>query len=114
MQKFTNWLRDHLPTNETGSKQDLSSIGAKIFGRERRVGDRRAFKAKAATQSQKTDAAGENALIRNRFVREETNTQDKLSILDDSLIDSGEAGGIDPYNTGRFDRSKNWDNRFRK
>ncbi len=57
---------------------------------------------------------GKNVLIRNRYVREETGTHETLKILDDSLVDSGEETGIDPYNTGGFDRSKNWNNRFRK
>ena len=56
----------------------------------------------------------ENVLIRNKYVREDTGTHETLKILDDSLADSGEETGIDPYNTGGFDRSKNWNNRFRK
>jgi len=57
---------------------------------------------------------GKNKLIRNRYIREDTGTHETLKILDDSLVDSGEEPGIDPYNTGGFDRSKNWNNRFRK
>lgn len=57
---------------------------------------------------------GKNILIRNKYVREDTGTHETLTILDDSLVDSGEETGIDPYNTGGFDRSKNWNNRFRK
>ncbi len=57
---------------------------------------------------------GKNVLIRNKYVREDTGTHETLKILDDSLVDSGEESGIDPYNTGGFDRSKNWNNRFRK
>ena len=52
-------------------------------------------------------------LIRNRYVREDTGTHETLTILDDSMIDSGEETGFDPYNTGDFDRSKNWERRFR-
>lgn len=56
-----------------------------------------------------------NVLIRNKYVREETGTHETLKILDDSLVDSGEETGIDPYNTGGFDRSRNWEaRRFRK
>jgi len=58
--------------------------------------------------------AGKNVLIRNKFVREDTGTHETLKILDDSLVDSGEEPGLDPYNTGEFDRSKNWDRRFGK
>lgn len=54
---------------------------------------------------------GKNVLIRNRYVREDTGTHETLKILDDSMIDSDEDAGFDPYNTGQFDRSKNWDKR---
>lgn len=57
---------------------------------------------------------GKNVLVRKRYVREETGTHEKLKILDDSIVDSGEETGLDPYNTGSFDRSKKWDQRFRK
>lgn len=54
-----------------------------------------------------------NRLIRNKFLREDTGTHETLKILDDSIIDSGEEEGFDPYNTGDFDRSRNWERRFR-
>lgn len=57
---------------------------------------------------------GKNVLIRSKYVREDTGTHETLKILDESLVESGEESGIDPYNTGGFDRSKNWNNRFRK
>ena len=57
---------------------------------------------------------GKNVLVRKRFVREDTGTHETLKILDDSVVDTGEESGLDPYNTGGFDRSKNWDQRFRK
>ena len=61
-----------------------------------------------------SNGPGKNVLIRNKFVREDTGTHETLKILDDSLVDSGEESGIDPYNTGGFDRSRNWDKRFGK
>ena len=61
-----------------------------------------------------SNGPGKNVLIRNKFVREDTGTHETLKILDDSLGDSGEETGIDPYNTGGFDRSRNWDKRFGK
>lgn len=57
---------------------------------------------------------GKNVLIRNKFVREETGTHDTLKILDETALETDEASGIDPYNTGRFDRAKSWETRFRK
>jgi hypothetical protein len=52
---------------------------------------------------------GKNVLIRNKFRREDSGTHETLKILDDSMIESGEDEGFDPYNTGQFDRSRNWD-----
>ncbi len=51
---------------------------------------------------------GKNVLIRNKYVREDTGTHDTLKIIDDSILESDEEYGLDPYNTGRFDRSKSW------
>lgn len=56
---------------------------------------------------------GKNVLIRNKYVREDTGTHETLRILDDSIIDAEESEGIDPYNTGQFDRPKNWDKRLK-
>ena len=61
-----------------------------------------------------SNGPGKNVLIRNRYQREDTGTHETLRIVDDSLLDSDEETGIDPYNTGNFDRSRNWDKRFRK
>jgi hypothetical protein len=56
---------------------------------------------------------GKNVLIRNKYVREDTGTHETLKIIDDSMIETEEAEGIDPYNTGQFDRSKHWDKRLK-
>lgn len=57
---------------------------------------------------------GKNVLMRSRYLREETGTHDNLKILEPSLLGpEEEEGGIDPYNTGRFDRGKSWEKRFR-
>ena len=56
---------------------------------------------------------GKNVLIRNKYVREDTGTHETLTIIDDSMIDTEEAEGIDPYNTGQFDRSRHWDKRLK-
>ncbi len=58
---------------------------------------------------------GKNVLIRNKYVREDTGTHETLKILDDSILENEDEMGADPYNTGRFDRSKSWNtSRFRK
>jgi len=56
---------------------------------------------------------GKNVLKRKRFVREEAGTHETLEIVDETAVDKDEDAGIDPYNTGNFDRSRNWDKRFR-
>ena len=65
-----------------------------------------------------SNGPGKNTLIRNKYIREDTGTHESLKIVDESLIEieeeEEEEAGIDPYNTGRFDRSMNWDSRFRK
>ena len=67
-----------------------------------------------ASNTIETHGPGKNVLIRNKFLREETGTHETLRILDDSMVNTGEESGIDPYNTGGFDRSRNWDKRFGK
>ena len=57
---------------------------------------------------------GKNVLVRSNDVREDTGTHETLKILDDSSDASSDETGFDPYNTGGFDRSRNWDKRFGK
>lgn len=52
---------------------------------------------------------GKNVLVRNKYVREDTGTHETLKIIDDSVVEKEDDSGMDPYNTGRFDRSKSWD-----
>lgn len=56
---------------------------------------------------------GKNVLQRERLVSDDTGTREMLKLLDDSPLDNSEPTGIDPYNTGQFDRSRYWDTRFR-
>lgn len=57
---------------------------------------------------------GKNVLQRESDSAEDLDTQAKLEIIDAVLEEENDGGGIDPYNTGRFDRSKHWDTRSRK
>ena len=57
---------------------------------------------------------GKNVFVRSPYVREDLGTHESLKIVDQSLVDEGEEDGIDPYNTGKFDKSRKWDQRFRK
>jgi hypothetical protein len=57
---------------------------------------------------------GKNVLVQNRYLREDTGTHETLKIVDDSISESEEPPEFDPYNTGRFDRSRSWDAPSRK
>lgn len=56
---------------------------------------------------------GKNVLVRSKYQREDTGTHETLQIIDDDAIIEAQEDGIDPYNTGKFDRSKHWDKRTR-
>lgn len=114
-----NWLSERFSKTETTPKNPVRRTRVQPSVRPK----------KAAPQASQVDISefestgptiiedagpGKNVLIRNKYIREDTGTHETLTILDDSLVDSGEETGIDPYNTGGFDRSKNWNNRFRK
>lgn len=118
MNKFKNWLKNR------GLDADESAPATfKRAGASRSVPTKKTVKPRPAPNFIQQPAPpapkiedGEprkSGLIRNKFVREDTGTHETLKILDDSIVDSGEEPGIDPYNTGGFDRSKNWNNRFR-
>lgn len=57
---------------------------------------------------------GKNVFVPSPYVREDLGTHDSLKILDPSLLEDDEEDGIDPYNTGVFERPSKWDQRFRK
>jgi hypothetical protein len=56
---------------------------------------------------------GKNVLARKKSVRGNTGTYETLNLVDDTLDEAPDTGGIDPYNSGQFDRSRHWDRRFR-
>lgn len=125
-EKFKDWLTERFSRSETAREDPLSKTGVRAVIRPKKATVRpRKTAAKPDNVSPDElesngpmtieDAGpGKSVLIRNKYVREDTGTHETLKILDDSLVDSGEEPGIDPYNTGGFDRSKNWNNRFRK
>lgn len=57
---------------------------------------------------------GKNVLIQDEHQQEHTGVHEELHLVGDSADESANVDGIDPYNTGKFDRSKNWDKRFLK
>jgi hypothetical protein len=125
MKRFTDWLNSKLSPKKASSIPSQQPGSAKLRNTGRHTALRRTKPRQAVPRRQpefvdldphvegqvQETGPGKNVLIRNKFVREDTGTHETLKILDDSIIDTEEEEGIDPYNTGRFDRSKNWDRR---
>ena len=83
------------PTPVRKPAMDISGLGGEFEGRIENVGP------------------GKNVLVRERLVSDDTGTREMLKLLDDSPTGSSESAGIDPYNSGEFDRSRHWNTRFR-
>ena len=118
------WLKQRFSGAESTPPPSLQNTGSY---RQRLVAkDRPSQPAEAPAESQpdpdelpvhgtiESLGPGKNVYVQNPYVREELGTHDSLKIVDESLVDSEEPSGIDPYNTGRFDKSRKWDQRFRK
>ncbi len=117
MQQFLRWLGLRLFPQKAAPEPPPRPVGVRVRPPAARP---QAPKPKPVAYATETGGKvidggpGKNVFVRNRFVREDTGTHETLKILDDSLLEAEEEAGIDPYNTGRFDRSKSWDVRFRK
>ena len=121
LESIKNWLKNLRSTGDSEPVDDLRHTGAhhappKITPKKNVPRREREYVQADDDLSGEIESngPGKNVLIRNKFIREDTGTHETLTILDDSMVDSGEEQGIDPYNTGSFDRSKNWDKRHGK
>ena len=120
MERLKNWLKDHFSAGDPAPPRDLRATGSfqaasdKSFKNPPRPNPAPVEVDSSLHSEVESQGPGKNVLIRNRYVREETGTHETLKILDDSMVETGEEPGIDPYNTGGFDRSRKWDQRFRK
>jgi hypothetical protein len=120
MNKLRNWLKSRTSATEEPQPVNMRKTGAHFSVRPKNIATQKRQRVKDAAPPIDDEARieslgpGKNVLIRSKYVREETGTHETLKILDDSLVDADEEQGIDPYNTGNFDRSKNWTKRFRK
>lgn len=121
MKRFLNWLADKISPQKASPKPGPKQTGQRTIPKKfpikqavpRSQPEYVEFDSKV--DGQIDDAGpGKNVLKRNKYIREETGTYETLSILDESLENNTDEEGIDPYNTGQFDRSKTWDKRFRK
>ena len=128
MKSFLKWLQQMLSPGDTPDDPYRYRPKARISPAQRRK--KRLKPVKKATNPQKPEVfdyesegpgriadggPGKNVLMQNRYIREDTGTHETLKIVDDSILDSDdEPEAFDPYNTGRFDRSKSWDSPSRK
>ena len=127
MNRLTNWLRSKISPKKQPKPPNLVQTGAHLRQTGSHIRPKKTTPKQAVPRRQpeyvdldpqaagkiQDNGPGKNVLIRNKYVREDTGTHETLKILDDSIIDTEEGEGIDPYNTGQFDRSKNWDKRLK-
>jgi hypothetical protein len=121
LERLKNWFKSRSSKEESMLTQNLRMTGAQTASPQTRHPQKvprpnPEFVAADEELATEVESAGPGkyVLIRKKFVREDTGTHETLKIIDDSIVDTGEETGIDPYNTGEFDRSKNWDRRFSK
>jgi len=123
MKRFLNWLANKVSPAKISSRVNLSQTGTHL----RQTGAQSRPKPALPERQPETidldpnfkasitgSGTGKNVLIRNKYIREDTGTHETLTILNDSLVGSDEEAGLDPYNSGEYDRAKNWDKRFSK
>lgn len=106
LERLRNWLEERFSDGAPPKNPALRQSGAHQL--------QPPVAAPAVSSKLEDGGPGKNVLVRKQYIREETGTYETLKIVDESLDDSDEGFSDDPYNTGGFDRSKNWGNRFRK
>lgn len=117
MNRFLEWLGLTLFGRKAPSGESLRQTGTRMAPKPRppKPSPPPRVEYSAAVEGMIEDGGpGKNVLVRNRLIREDTGTHDTLKIITDAVLESKEEDGLDPYNTGRFDRSKSWDSQNRK
>lgn len=121
MKRFFNWLADKISPRKASAKPALQQTGRHFTPKKTPVkqavprSQPEYVEFDASVDGLIDDAGpGKNVLRRNKFIREDNGMHETLSILDESAENDSDEEGIDPYNTGQFDRSKTWDKRFRE
>ena len=111
MHRFFNWLSNRI--NPERKSQD-----PRLWQNNLRPSLKRTKRKQAAVEPREfggelegriaDGGPGKNVLIRNKYIREDTGTHETLKIISASAQDQDDGCGQDPYNSGRFDRSKSW------
>ena len=119
MRRLKTWLKDRFPPTESSPPQNVRQSGVYPSPRPKKPAVpkpvQKTVEDEPTLSGRIEDAGpGKNVLIRHEYIGDDTGTHETLKIPDDSLVDSEEEQGIDPYNSGLIDTSKSWGNRFRK
>ena len=115
MKRLVNWFLDRFRDDNEDDDLQLRppAVSAKPrspVGKPKPARPKTSVEFSSALEGRIEDGGpGKNVLIRNKYLREDTGTHETLKIIDDSILEGDDKDGIDPYNTGRFDRSKSWD-----
>lgn len=114
MKRFIDWIKSRFGDADSDADEPLWHTGARAMptpvARKPKPKPVLRVEFSADVGGRIADGGpGKNVLIRNKYVREDTGTHETLRIVDDSLLQTDDEFGADPYNTGRFDRSKSWD-----
>ena len=112
MKRILDWIKDRFFYQDDEADEPLNQTGVRVRPRPPQQKPAAApppeFEAGLVGRIE-DGGPGKNILVRNKYLSDDADTHDALKIIDDTGADSNEGGGIDPYNTGRFDRSKSWD-----
>ena len=124
IETLKTWLKVQFAGAEPTPPPSLKNTGS--YRQRLAVTDKPSTQTKAQDRTQSVDVdphahgtidslgPGKNVYVQSPYVREDLGTHESLKIVDESLLEGEEPAGIDPYNTGRFDKSRKWDRRFRK
>ncbi len=127
MKRFFNWLANLFSTQAAPPRRELTQSGSHLRQSGNQINPGNAPVRQAVPKRQPEfvnldpqsagrivdSGPGKSVLVGSKFVREDSGTHETLTILDDSIALNDDDVGTDPYDTGDFDRSKNWDKRFR-
>ena len=112
MNRFVTWLVNKFENDDEEVDLPFRPVSARArpVTRQRKKNKPTAVEFSTGLEGKIIDGGpGKNVLVHNKYLREDTGTHETLKIIDESILDSDDEDGIDPYNTGRFDRSKSWD-----
>jgi hypothetical protein len=99
------------PLSDPAVIESVRDVMSQRFGSSRERGfdpdDTGSLETSKSRGRNESHEPGENVLIPDKYA-DDTITQRALGILDESSLNTSESTGVDPYNSGSFDKSKTW------